>query len=1314
MSSKFPMSPPLLTFPTADLRRFPHTGMLSAPPNELLANPPLDIGTTDSRSAESAAPIPLPFRTYQKTLRHEPHLPPLHRCPCHPVSPLQFFDTGDRTPTRRPLSPRQRFHLLALPPLQIGLSDPDTVEISWPDTGESVILESSDDLNLFQPFPIAPVLSGGQFRQLVGIDTGSQFFRLAEFVTDPNAPVFEPLSNPNPRLFPGETVSFDLSATDPNGLTISYLADPLPLPVGSSLNMVTGEFTWTPTLAQTGITTITFLAFNGNESVRLPVTFNIEEPPADGETSLSGVLLDTSGAVSGIDQPIVGAVVSLLGTDASAITGTDGRFTLPDIPGGLQVLDLATANAQPAPDGSSYAGFREAITIIQGLPNDVERPFYLPRLAMDSMTTVDPNFSTMVENTTLGVSIVVPPHTAMFNGEEFTGALSISEVPEALAPAPLPDFLGFSQLVTIQPVGVTFAQPVPITFRNIDGLPTGSEVDIWSLDPDAGIFTVVGTGRVTADGEFIETIEGGVIAADWHGPVVMSPRLETAGAPVFYPVPVEVAPGSDAPDDGVSDTSCPGASNAAAGASVGADVGSDTGTGIGAIAGAVVGLANGAVTTGLEVPGCVSGGVQRSLSLVYNSLTARPQLVIPVTSTLLGASPDQISIGASIGGLSGSSPVFFDTDSLSTGDLFTAGIALDTRGFPTGVTPFTLQVTSHVGDTSATVESMSDAVVFNRSQSCFGAGWGLRDDQQLIRVNPDGSSYLHVSGDGSFRMFTDTLGLDPFTIVSLGEETSFATGSLFDAARDSILETFPGATYRNVTGVAEISADELLVVTPFTNTSQGRIYSPAEQTALATYIRNGGSAVIFLDNDLNRASFAEANASLLQPFGLTGSNVSSSTITVEPLAHPLLSDRFGEVTRFDSPLGGFDLNTAGTLAETVIPGNSANTARVALIPEGSLGVGSGPVIFIGDSQSFYDTSGIGFTSEPSRAALLSNSVARCLRAQRAPGEGVEFGGPAGEFSRITRLNDGTFVRRTVGGFVYTFNSAGRILRSEDRRGNVITFNYNAAGNFSRMTDPFGKETRFEYTGGLLGSIINPDGQTTSFQHDAAGNLVQATLPIGAEHRYEYDADHLLMAEVNPLGGRTEQRYDASGRSLSATLPDGTTRQVRSLEGNLTDLAGTAGTSADPAPIPDNTASYTNGAGETHTVELDSLGTATRLTDSAGRSRVTVRDANGLPTQITHPSGLRFTAAYDDSGRRISLNDSASGSTLTTTYDQNTGAPTSINNGRGESTLFNYDEQGRLTEATSFGGQTTTITYQGSNTLPATFTDPSGLTTTLYL
>ena len=123
-----------------------------------------------------------------------------------------------------------------------------------------------------------------------------------------------------------------------------------------------------------------------------------------------------------------------------------------NLPPGDQILDISAATANPAPDGSGYGSFREETTLIAGVTNNVARPFFLPRIAASSLTTVNPNFFTEVTNTDLGVALLVPPGTATDDsGAEFSGELSISLVPRGLAPAELPDNLDPSLLITIQP-----------------------------------------------------------------------------------------------------------------------------------------------------------------------------------------------------------------------------------------------------------------------------------------------------------------------------------------------------------------------------------------------------------------------------------------------------------------------------------------------------------------------------------------------------------------------------------------------------------------------------------------------------------------------------------------------------------------------------------------------------------------------------------------------------------------------------------------------------------------------------------------------
>ena len=153
----------------------------------------------------------------------------------------------------------------------------------------------------------------------------------------------------------------------------------------------------------------------------------------------------------------------------------DGYFVITGISAGEQILDIDTDPAQNAPGGDAYAGFRERIVLDPGV-NAITRPFYLPRIDATSLTTINPAVDTVVTNPGLGITMTVLAGTARDQeGELFDGQLSISEVPGALAPAALPTFLEPGLLITIQPVGVTFSTPAPITFANSTDNPAAGQ-----------------------------------------------------------------------------------------------------------------------------------------------------------------------------------------------------------------------------------------------------------------------------------------------------------------------------------------------------------------------------------------------------------------------------------------------------------------------------------------------------------------------------------------------------------------------------------------------------------------------------------------------------------------------------------------------------------------------------------------------------------------------------------------------------------------------------------------------------------------------
>jgi hypothetical protein len=338
----------------------------------------------------------------------------------------------------------------------------------------------------------------------------TDFFAFAEQFGTVAASLLKPLAAQTAPL--GSSFTFQLEAADPQTNLTQFWIAPLPLPANSTFNAATGLFTFTPSADQAGQTfTLTFATTDGTLSDCKTTTITV--PTAGTEfTQLSGRLLDTNAFVNGSETPVVGAVISLLGTDLTATSDDAGRFTLIDTNNtdlSNVLLNINTDTAELAPDGSRYAGFREQLPLIANAENIIERPFFLPRIAAESIVLVDPETTTILENPTLGVTVAIPAASAHAeDGSLYSGELSVSEVPANLAPAALPANLYFGLLVTIQPVGVTFDPPAPITFPNLDDLAPGNEADIWSLDPETGQFTVVGTGRVSADGSVIETIDG--------------------------------------------------------------------------------------------------------------------------------------------------------------------------------------------------------------------------------------------------------------------------------------------------------------------------------------------------------------------------------------------------------------------------------------------------------------------------------------------------------------------------------------------------------------------------------------------------------------------------------------------------------------------------------------------------------------------------------------------------------------------------------------------------------------------------------------
>ena len=383
--------------------------------------------------------------------------------------------------------------------------------------------------------------------------------------------------------------------------------------------------------------------------------------------------------------------------------------------------------------------------VYPGNKNVIARPIYLPGLDVAGGTTIDPLQDTMVNQEIapgqMASVFVEAGSLKMDDGTgtmvDFTGTLSITEVPASLTPAALPVNLLPDTVVTIQPAEMVFTDPAELTLPNRASYPAGTVMDLWSINPQTGNFDKVGQGQVTADGKFIETISGGIKNSSWH---LFAPQPVT-------PTPEEMlAPTKDA------------------------NCGCGGGTGLKTkTTNSEVELFTGALREDHSLVTYQSLGQTRGLQLYYNSLHADPQPIVPFGYDNIPANDDRFLVAElelMRGEFMYQLPGFSGGLGLDGGEHFwklpqaggsvTAALQVDLANLPTGVYDYTLRSglfrQSSSGDFAGTsTDTEGKLFVTNMVDSVFGAGWSLAG-QQFIIENPDGSVLL-LDGGGTRLVF---------------------------------------------------------------------------------------------------------------------------------------------------------------------------------------------------------------------------------------------------------------------------------------------------------------------------------------------------------------------------------------------------------------------------------------------------------------------------------------------------------------------------------------------------------------------------------
>jgi RHS repeat-associated protein len=1098
---------------------------------------------------------------------------------------------------------------------------------------------------------------------------------------DPNKPpVLNPIGDQSVDV--GTTLSLTLTATDPNAAdNLIFSALPLPLPEGMSLNAQTGIFKFKPNEEQVGDTVFTFKVSDGVLSDTETVTITVNPIMPGGMTKIIGRVLDSTEAALGNTVAIVNSRISLLSAPGNfVLTDANGNFTLNNAATGKQVLDVDNTNAGSTIPGAKYSSFREEIEVINGVDNIIENPIYLPQIDTSSETPVDPNATTMVYNPNLNITLEVAAHNAKVgcpsNCQDFTGMLSISEVPDGFEPAPLPPFLEPGLLITLQPVGVSYITPAPITFENTENFAVGTQVNLWSLDAGTGQFVVVGILEAKPNG-MLETTSGGIKNNDWH----------MAMPPVTDPIPSGPNPNNQ--DTKKCQEMCYLSQ---------------------------VAVSSGELIEEHVFPSYRSLGQNRALRFVYRSLQADPQPIVStnITIPVISAVPQSISAGLTVAGIDQGVKVFTSTAGLSENQNETIRqvVQFDAADFPTGRYPYQMKITNNYSLSKVSGTFQGDVLINNQMNSPFGAGWGI-DGLSRLHISEDNRVVL-TQGDGAIKFFNPSEsgtalrldGVNDYAIIGPGGALSNAT---FEAWIQSPLSRTdvgvivdqqdgpnPSCTYGYV--LSTVGKEACFDVNPSQCGTGHAVCSNIEELA-GEWIHLAG---------------VHDNTNDMQYLYVNGELAASDTVNINiPTTYVVL----GALKFFNGTqahfLGDMDdvriWNTARTQSQIQSTMNSVLTGtEPGLVSYWKLNEGSRQTI--NDSGPQPNPGVLGNSPNPGSDDPLWTASGAGINCTSTI---CNYISPDGDFSQLVKNRDGSFTRTMENGMVHQFDAAGFHILTIDRNGNTTNYTYTPDGKLETITDPMNQVTTLVYgTDGFLETVTDPAGRVTQFIHDPNGNLIKIIDPDLTEREFTYDSRHRMTNKTNKRDFTTTYQYSFAGRSIQANWPDGSTRKIAPSEiVGLPDIASGVGTETNPAPFvrpEDAVSTFTDGNDNDTVFTTDSFGAATLVVDALNQTTTTARNSDGLPISITTPKGNGSKFVYDSANldgksqgnlletrqkANMALADNDTNDIVTKyTYEPQFNQVKTIKDPKGNDTTINYDVSGNPIEIIDDNNVATKLEY----------------------
>ena len=322
--------------------------------------------------------------------------------------------------------------------------------------------------------------------------------------------------------------------------------------------------------------------------------------------------------------------------------------------------------------------------------------------------------------------------------------------------------------------------------------------------------------------------------------------------------------------------------------------------------------------------------------------------------------------------------------------------------------------------------------------------------------------------------------------------------------------------------------------------------------------------------------------------------------------------------------------------------------------------------------------------------------------------GSTFAIPAGWYYALTQ-NAGGFQVRSKDGYVWQFDSSGRLTKMQDTSGNATTLVYSGA-QLSAVNDSSGATAlSFSYTGNKLTSVTDRAGRSVSFSY-TGDDLTSATDALGHAEMYGYDGQHLLTSRTDRRGQQWLSFYDAFGRWTGAQDANG--QQMHAvfdtvhLTTVLFDRTGAAWRSVHNAA--GNPIEKTSPLGETTTTTWVAQ-QPTSSSDGRGFTTSMQYDTLGNLLKRTAPDGRIDTMTYDTTFNHVLTKTSSGLPNVINTYDT-AGRLKTRNAGLGVTT-YNYDPKGQLSTVVEPGPATTTFGHDAAGNVTSIL-DASGRTTSM--